>query len=70
MNQAERWLPVEMEGSHGSYTAAIPGDYTNSVYPLQYYFEIRSGSSSASLHPAFNSTLSNQRYYALSKRVS
>ena len=68
VNQAERWLSMEMEGGHGSYSAAIPGDYTNSVYPLQYYFEIHGESGSASIHPAFNSTLSNQPYYALSKR--
>ncbi len=68
VNQAERWLSMEMSGSQGAYSAAIPGDYTNSVYPLQYYFEIHGGNGAASIHPAFNLTLSNQPYFAVSKR--
>ena len=39
VNQAERWLSVEMRRDHSGYSAAIPGDYTNSVFPLQYYFD-------------------------------
>jgi len=68
VNQAERWLSMEMDGSHGSYSAAIPGEYTRSPFPLQYYFEMVGGDGSATIHPAFNSTLSNQPYYAVSKR--
>jgi hypothetical protein len=68
VDQAERWLSVAMEGDQGSYTAAIPGEYTNSVYPLQYYFEFRGVGTSAWFHPAFNQTLSNQPYYAVFKR--
>jgi hypothetical protein len=68
VNQAERWLSVEMQGDHGSYSAAIPAEYTDSVYPLQYYFELRGEAGKASFHPAFNATLSNQPYYAVSKR--
>jgi len=68
VNQAERWLSVEMQCNNNSYSAAIPGDYTNSVYPLQYYFELSRANESAWLYPAFNSTLSNQPYYAISKR--
>ncbi len=68
VDQAERWLSVEMQRSHDEYAAAIPGDYTKSDYPLQYYFELQRGTDSAWLYPAFNSTLSNQPYYAVSKR--
>jgi hypothetical protein len=57
-----------MQGDHGSYSAAIPAEYTDSVYPLQYYFELRGEAGKASFHPAFNATLSNQPYYAVSKR--
>jgi hypothetical protein len=68
VNQAERWVSVDMQGSGGSFNAAIPSDYTQSPYPLQYYFELVRGSESAWMHPAFNSALSNQPYYAVSKR--
>jgi hypothetical protein len=67
VNQAERWLSLEMRCNNISYKAEIPGDYTDSVYSLQYYFEL-SKNESAWLYPAFNSTLSNQPYYAISKR--
>ena len=70
VDQAERWKSTEMDRSHHGYSASIPGDYTNSPFPLQYYFELRRGTDSAWLYPAFNTTLSNQPYYAVSKRSS
>jgi hypothetical protein len=68
VNQGERWLAIEMENDQGGYGAAIPASYTDSVYPLQYYFALQRGSDAAWLYPAFNPTLSNQPYYAISKR--
>ncbi|MFL6602533.1 MAG: hypothetical protein ACJ8R9_14525 [Steroidobacteraceae bacterium] len=68
VNHGERWRSVSMQHSAGSHSAAIPADYTNSLYPLQYYFELRTASD-ASLHPPFNSTWSNQPYYAIHKRT-
>src|SRR5665213_1296943 len=61
---------VDMQSGSDGYTASIPGDYTDSPYPLEYYFELRGGSEAAWFHPAFNSTFSNQPYYALDKRES
>ena len=68
VDQAERWTSTEMKGVAGSYTAAIPSDYTQSPFPLQYYFELEHANQSAWLYPPFNSTLSNQPYYAIAKR--
>jgi hypothetical protein len=68
VNQGERWKNVPMQKSQQAYTAKIPSEYTNSPYPLQYYFEL-SNESSAWFYPAFNATLSNQPYYALYKRA-
>jgi hypothetical protein len=68
VNQAERWASVEMQRAQNGYGAAIPGDYTNSVYPLQYYFVLQRGADAAWFYPAFNATLSNQPYYAVAKR--
>jgi hypothetical protein len=68
VNQAERWLSMEMEGSNGGYNAAIPAEYTQSPYPLQYYFSFAHESESAWQYPAFNAALSNQPYYAVFKR--
>jgi hypothetical protein len=68
VNQAERWLSAEMQRDHTGYSAAIPAEYTNSLFPLQYYFAFQRGTDVAWLYPAFNSTLSNQPYYAIAKR--
>ena len=68
VNHGERWLSVPMQRTAGTHTAAIPAAYTNSPYPLQYYFELR-GDDSATLHPPLNSTWSNQPYYAIHKRT-
>ncbi len=68
VNQGERWLSMDMRAGSGGYTASIPADYTNSPYPLEYYFELRGGAEAAWFHPAFNATLSNQPYYAIYKR--
>ena len=67
VNQAERWLCVDMHGGQGSYSAAIPGDYTQSAYPLEYYFAL-GHENQETLFPGFNATLSNQPYYAIAKR--
>lgn len=68
VNQAERWVSVDMQNEGTRYSAVIPADYTRSVYPLEYYFEFLRGRETAWMHPAFNATLSNQPYYAISRR--
>jgi hypothetical protein len=67
VNHAERWRDMAMSREGGVAMAAIPADYTQSVFPLQYYFEL-SRPDTAWLYPAFNATLSNQPYYAVWKR--
>ena len=54
-----------MEGKDGTYRTAIPGEYTNSPYPLEYYFELKQGPASAWLYPGFATNLNNQPYFVL-----
>jgi hypothetical protein len=68
VNHGERWLSVPMQRTTIAHTAAIPAAYTDSPYPLQYYFELHTATG-ATLHPAFNPTLSNQPYYAVHVRA-
>ena len=68
VNQAERWRSIAMEAGSGIFRASIPGDYTQSEFPLQYYFVLARGTDAAWFYPAFNATLSNQPYYAIVKR--
>ena len=51
-----------------THNAVIPAAYTASPFPLQYYFELHSATS-ATLHPSFNPTLSNQPYYTVHLRT-
>lgn len=67
VNQGERWRSMPMAKSGRGYGAAIPGEYTQSSYPLQYYF-VLSGTGGATFSPAFNASLSNQPYYAIWRR--
>jgi hypothetical protein len=64
VNQAERWSHVVMTHSEGKFKATVPGSYTDSQFPFQYYFELKT-QNAATLHPAFNATFSNQPYFAL-----
>jgi hypothetical protein len=65
VNQAERWRSILMNRSGAAYFAAIPGAYTDSPYPLQYYFELKSAPDRCSLHPGFPPDLAGQPYYVI-----
>jgi hypothetical protein len=68
VNQAERWKRAEMEADGDVFTAAIPAEYTQSPYALEYRFELRTKSGAAWLAPAFNTTLSSQPYDVVMRR--
>jgi hypothetical protein len=67
VNHAERFESVEMQPIGKNFQAAIPSDYTNSQYPLQYYFELREKPENAWLYPGFNADLTNQPYFVVRK---
>ena len=54
-----------MDRKSPAYVAAIPGEYTDSPYPLQYYFELKSAPDSAWLYPGFPSDLAGSPYYVI-----
>ncbi|MDB5245934.1 MAG: hypothetical protein JWQ40_328 [Segetibacter sp.] len=65
VNQGERYQSAEMQVSGKSYRATIPAAYTNTKYPLEYYFELQEAPASASLYPGFNPDLTNQPYFVV-----
>jgi hypothetical protein len=67
VNHGERWRSLAMSQEGDSLRGAIPGDYTQSPYPLQYYFVLQRGAQ-AWLYPGFNASLSNQPYFAIWQR--
>jgi hypothetical protein len=65
VNQAERYGVAEMKSREGAYRAVIPAAYTQSPFPLQYYFELK-GAGQVWLHPGFAPALDNQPYFVVS----
>jgi hypothetical protein len=65
VNQAERFNAALMESHAGRYRAAIPATYTDSFYPLEYYFEVKGQTAGAFLFPGFVTTLTNQPYFVV-----
>jgi hypothetical protein len=67
-DQSQRWRSVEMQMHDNEFRAAIPGDYTQSPYPLQYYFEVHESGGSA-IFPGFGPDLSNQPYFLVRRNA-
>jgi hypothetical protein len=65
VNQAESYETIEMPAREEVYSAAIPAKYTDSPYPLQYYFELRKSPDAAWLYPGFGKELANQPYLVI-----
>jgi len=65
VNQAERWQSSEMQADSNAFHAAIPAAYTGSPFPLQYYFELKSGPKQAWLYPGFTPPFANQPYFVV-----
>ncbi|HEY1271169.1 MAG TPA: hypothetical protein VGF08_04265, partial [Terriglobales bacterium] len=65
VTQAERFQSADMQESGGTWRAAIPAAYTDSVYPLQYYFEFRSAPETAWLYPGLGPDLASQPYFVV-----
>jgi hypothetical protein len=65
VNQAERYEAMEMQSRGNLFLATVPGSYTDSPYPLQYYFVLRNGPDKAWLYPGFNADLTNQPYFVV-----
>ena len=62
VNQAERFRFAAMDRAEHQYHATIPGSYTDSAYPLQYYFEIKTTTGRPLIFPGFSKGLFNQPY--------
>src|SRR5579885_1487409 len=64
VNQAESYRVVEMQNHDGRHRVVIPGEYTDSPFPLQYYFVLRQPDA-AWIYPGFDKTLANQPYFVV-----
>jgi len=64
VNQLEKWHKQQINLKNNNFIGIIPSGYTNTNYPLQYYFEFNDKNISF-FAPGFNNSLSNQPYYTL-----
>ncbi|KAA6460943.1 hypothetical protein DYQ86_11730 [Acidobacteria bacterium AB60] len=69
INQAERWNALGATAGEGAYRAAIPAEYTQGEFGLEYFFELQDGRGMKWMYPGFNKTLSNQPYFAVWRRI-
>ena len=65
VNQAEAYVVADVPGTEGCFRTAIPGDYSDSPYPLQYWFELRDALGRAWFWPELEADLSNQPYFVV-----
>jgi hypothetical protein len=66
VNQAERFERVQMDASaDGTHHATIPAAYTDSPYPLQYYFVVKTSADAAHLYPSLGPDRLQQPYIVL-----
>ena len=65
VNQADNWqvLPMEVKDSH--LEATIPAAYTQTKFPLQYYFGLNKTDNGSTLFPGFDSSLANEPYFVV-----
>ncbi|HEX3719012.1 MAG TPA: hypothetical protein VH595_13675 [Verrucomicrobiae bacterium] len=64
VNQAETWRVTDMGGKSEHWSAAIPAEYTDSAFPLAYYFELCEGPR-ARLYPGLGANLMGQPYFVV-----
>jgi hypothetical protein len=63
-DQAERWSSLDMHPQGPGFTASIPAAYTQTDFPLQYYFETQ-GPQEPRLFPGFGKDFLGQPYFLL-----
>ena len=65
VDQAEDYQTAAMTGTDNVYRTAIPGAYTATNFPLEYYFELKPEGTDPVLFPGFNAELANQPYFVV-----
>jgi hypothetical protein len=68
VNQSESYNVVEMKAEGKSYGAAIPGGFTDSVYPVMYFFEAVNGANAGTFLPGIGEVMDNQPYYVIREK--
>jgi hypothetical protein len=70
VNQAERFEQMPMTPASGAWQGAIPAFYTQSPYPLQYYFVVTPADGRESLYPGLGAEWLGTPYFVVSRAAS
>lgn len=65
VNHGEAFRVEQMSGGSGEWRHTIPADYTNSAFPLMYYFELHDRAGNAWLYPGLDADLANLPYFVV-----
>ncbi len=68
LNQAVDWHMVSMKKKGEQYQAEIPGNYTQTRYPMEYYFAIDMGKEGIAIYPGLDDNLANMPYYVVRQK--
>ena len=67
INQAEKYETVDLKPDGNRWTASIPAAYTNSPFPLQYFFRLHGTEGVAWHYPQLGPSMCNQPYFVVRK---
>jgi len=65
VDQAVDWVAVAMERQGSRFSAAIPAAYTQTEFPMEYYFTVALDSGAAGLYPGLGPELTDQPYFVV-----
>ena len=65
VNQALDWQMKSMKREGENYQAVIPGQYTQTRYPMEYYFAVDMGKEGIAIYPGLDENLANMPYYVI-----
>jgi len=65
VNQAEKYVAVPMDSQGDRFIATIPGEYTQTGFPLEYYFTIGNSNGPTGMYPGLGPDLTGQPYFVV-----
>jgi hypothetical protein len=68
LNQAVDWQMTSMKRKGENYHAVIPDQYTQTRYPMEYYFAIDMGKEGIAIYPGLDENLAGMPYYVVGQK--
>ena len=65
VDQAENYITAEMDRYGAQFETKIPAAYTQTNFPLEYFFEVQKANGTGGLYPGLSRELTNQPYFVV-----